>query len=122
MPHKFDTFYDMLKLDRKNSTWSSQNTMESRYDELLGEVQEIKEAIDRNDNLNLKEELGDTLWDLLFLVVLAEEKGLFTSDDIIQSSIDKLKRRKPWIFTGEKLDIAEEHRRWMKAKEIEKQQ
>jgi tetrapyrrole methylase family protein / MazG family protein len=120
MAHKFDEFYEMLKLDRKNSAWSRTNTLESRYDELIDEIKEIRQAIDNNDPENLKEELGDGLWDLLFLVVLAEEKGLFKAEDIIQSSIDKLKRRKPWIFTGEKLDIEEERRRWKEVKLAEK--
>jgi len=41
--------------------------------------------------------------------------------EVIETSIEKLKRRKPWIFTGEKLSMDEERIRWEKAKSKEKE-
>jgi nucleoside triphosphate diphosphatase len=120
MKERFETLYNMLKLDRKNSEWSSLNTFEIRAEELEKEVAEIRLAIKNNDIENLKEELGDTLWDLLFLIVIAEEKQIFTAQDVIDGAIQKLQRRKPWIFNGEKLTKEEEHRRWLEIKRIEK--
>ena len=115
MKEKFEEFYEMLKLDRKNSAWSRKNTLE-----LKGEVAELGEAIKNNDVENLKEEIGDSIWDLLFLAVIAEEYGYFSMKEVIQTSIEKLKRRKPWIFTGEDLTVEEERKRWKEAKSKEK--
>ena len=112
--------YQNLLIDRKNSPWSRQSTIESRYEELLSEVKEIKEAIDKKDINNLKEEMGDVLWDILSLMIIAEDTGLFKADESTQYAIDKMKRRKPWIFSGEKLTIEEEKVRWKIAKESEK--
>jgi uncharacterized protein YabN with tetrapyrrole methylase and pyrophosphatase domain len=117
---KFTELYENLKTDRKNSPWSKQSDIKSRYGELLSEVLEIKQAIDNDDIKNLKEEFGDTLWDIMSLMIIAEDKGLFTADEVIQGAIDKMRRRKPWIFTGEKLTIDEEKRRWKEAKSKEK--
>ena len=121
MKEKFEEFYDMLKLDRKNSVWSRKNTFDYTYAELKGEIDELGEALKNHDLQNLKEELGDSFWDLLFLAVIAEEKGYFTMKEVIETSIEKLKRRKPWIFTGEKLSMDEERIRWEKAKSKEKE-
>ncbi|MFH2021361.1 MAG: MazG nucleotide pyrophosphohydrolase domain-containing protein [archaeon] len=117
---KLKEFYEMLKIDRKNSTWSAQNTFETRFDDLSSEIDEIKVALEKKDYENLKEELGDGLWDILFMIILAEEKGLFTFEAVIDNTIKKLKRRKPWIFSGGKLSIEEEKRRWAEMKQIEK--
>lgn len=120
MKDSFQEFYELLKLDRKNSTYSGECTFQTRHAELLSEVAEIAEALEKNDVENLREELGDAFWDLLFLFVIAEEKGLFTAKEVIQDAIDKLKRRKPWILSGKKLTRDEEVARWKETKRKEK--
>ena len=47
---------------------------------------------------NLKEELGDLLMQVVLHARIAEEEGLFTMDDVIQSIIDKMIRRHPHVF------------------------
>ena len=47
---------------------------------------------------NLKEELGDLLMQVVIHARIAEEEGLFTMDDVIQSIIDKMVRRHPHVF------------------------
>ena len=47
---------------------------------------------------NLKEELGDLLMQVVFHAQIAEEEGLFTMDDVIQTAIDKMVRRHPHVF------------------------
>ena len=101
MKERFAELYDILKLDRKNSAWSRQDTFRHRHKELESEVFEIKMSLEKEDMKNFKEELGDSLLDLLFLMVIAEEKELFTAKDVIEGVITKIKRRKPWIFSGE---------------------
>ena len=120
MKESFDELYGIMRLDRRNSPWSKKDTMENRCKELASEVEEVKLAISSNDVQNLKEELGDVLLDLLFLLVIAEEKGMFTAKEVIDGPIAKLKHRKPWIFSGEKLTVEEETKRWHELKAQEK--
>ena len=49
---------------------------------------------------NLKEELGDLLMQVVMHARIAEEEGLFTMDDVIQSITDKMIRRHPHVFGG----------------------
>ena len=119
MKETLEEFFEILKLDRQVSPWSRQDTFEDRQRELGTEVAEIGEALEKDDSENLEEELGDALWDLLFLLVIAEEQGLFTAKEAIQGAIDKIKRRKPWVFTGEKVSVEDEIERWQMAKDRE---
>lgn len=117
MKERLDEFYEMLKIDRKKSPWSRENSFESRFEELRKEIEEVGVALKNDDMKNFEEEIGDCLWDLLFLIVIAEEKGLFTGRDVVEGSIAKLKRRKPWIFEGEAVkSVEEEIELWNRAK------
>lgn len=120
MENTFEGIHEMLKLDRKNSAWSRKNTLEFRFAELKSEIDELGEAIKNKDLENIKEEIGDVIGDAFFLGVMAEEYGYFSMDDVIESYIKKFKRRKPWIFTGEKLTVDEEMKRWRDTKLLEK--
>ena len=113
-------FLEMLKLDRQNSAWAKQNTLESRFAELKSEIAEIEQALNKKDMQNLKEELGDALLDLMTLMVIAEDQGHFKAEEAIKEIITKIKRRKPWIFNGEKLTAEQEVERWKEAKKREK--
>ena len=57
---------------------------------------------------NLKEELGDLLMQVVFHAQIAEEEGLFTMDDVIQTVIDKMVRRHPHVFGDAKVTSPEE--------------
>jgi len=121
MKEMFEELYKAVKKDRNNSEFSRKHTMKARLEEFQSEVNEIKKALENKDFENLKEELGDALWDLIFMIAIAEEQKIFTGKEVINNVIEKFKRRKPWIFNGEKLDVEEEVRRWDKTKEIEKE-
>ena len=74
------------------------------------------------DPENLKEELGDLLMQVVFHAQIAEEEGLFTMDDVIQTVIDKMIRRHPHVF-GEATvsDTGEVLTKWEDIKKQEKQ-
>lgn len=116
MKERFEELFKILKLDREVSPWSQRDTFAKRHSELVKEIEEIKQAIENKDDENLKEEIGDSLWDLMFLMVVAEEKELFTAKEVIEGAIEKIKRRKPWIFTGEKINLEDEEKLWHEAK------
>jgi len=73
------------------------------------------------DYENLKEELGDLLYDLMHLVEIGVEEGLFTTKEVIEQVNAKLVRRKPWVFGDEKIETAEAaEKRWNEIKAEEK--
>ena len=118
---EFDKLIELLKLDRKESEWGRSFTMESSLKELKSEVEEIEEALKNNDIQNLKEEIGDSLGDLLFLAIIAEEKGLFSIKDSLKSMHERMKRRKPWLLKGEKVSKEEEQKIWDEIKRKERE-
>ena len=114
-------FVDTLLLQRKKCPWAREREIAQQLPELESEVAEFREAVEKGDVENMREELGDVLWDALFIGIIAEEKGLFTLRDAIEDAHTKLKRRKPWIF--EEKDISEEEslKRYHEIKAKEKQ-
>ena len=120
MKEKFEELYNALKLDREKSEWSNSISLKERAEHLKSESEEVLEAIEKNDVKNLHEELGDVLWDLLGVVIIAEEQNGFDIKEVINNALVKLKRRKSWIFEGKRLTLEEEKALWPKIKENEK--
>jgi len=71
---------------------------------VLEETYEVLEAIDQADHQALREELGDFLFEAVFLAQLESEAGHFAIADSVQAIADKLVRRHPHVFARETLD------------------
>lgn len=100
--------------------WDREQTRDTLVGHLDGECAELIYAIDRGDVPNICEELGDVLMNLLFQVVIAEEKGEFTLADVWRGIIDKMIRRHAHVFGDEHAaDAGEVARLWQKIKERE---
>lgn len=78
--------------------WDQKQTHESLRKYLLEETYEVIEAIDEKDMEHLKEELGDVLLQIVFHARLAEEKGLFALQDVVDSEVEKMIGRHPHVF------------------------
>ena len=79
----------------------------------------ILEATGNPDNL--REELGDLLFQVVMHAAIAEEEGLFTFEDVAKTISDKMERRHPHVFAG--VDYAadeERHAAWEEIKKAEK--
>ena len=88
--------------------WDREQTLQSLRPFLLEETYEALEAIDRNDPRGLCEELGDVLFEVVFLSCIAEEQGQFTMADVAAGVAAKLVRRHPHVFgDAEKLRSAD---------------
>jgi len=101
--------------------WDNEQTIESILKYFLEEAYEALDAADKRDWPGLAEELGDTLWEIIFLAHVAEEEGYFTIADVLQGVGEKMVRRHPHIFGETKLRSAEEVvEQWAKIKQAEK--
>ena len=78
--------------------WDRQQTIDSLKPFVLEETYEVLEAIDRHDHAALCEELGDFLFEAVFLAQLESEAGHFTIADSLRSITEKLVRRHPHVF------------------------
>ena len=71
------------------------------------EAHEVADAIERGDLDDLKDELGDLLFQVVFHARMAEEEGAFRFGDVVESIADKLERRHPHVFGD--AEIADAH-------------
>jgi MazG family protein len=78
--------------------WDRAQTIDSLKPFVLEETYEVLEALDRHDHAALCEELGDFLFEAVFLAQLESEAGHFTIEDSLRSIADKLVRRHPHVF------------------------
>ena len=99
--------------------WDSVQTHESMRRHMLEEAYEVCDAIDQKDAENLREELGDVLFQVAFHASLAEKEDLFDLQAVIDEVTEKMKRRHPKIYAiGNNLT---EEMDWEEIKRIEKQ-
>ena len=78
--------------------WDKKQTFKTIAPYTLEETYEVLDAIEREDFTDLKGELGDLLFQVVFYAQMAQEQSLFDFDDICQSVSEKLERRHPHIF------------------------
>lgn len=120
----FQTLVDIMARLRgpQGCPWDRDQTLESLRAFLLEETHEVLEAIDRGDTNALRGEIGDLIFEGVFLAQVCADAGLFTVADSLDAINAKLIRRHPHIFdpTGRPLDTpGEVHQQWeqIKAKE-----
>src|SRR5215467_2793981 len=97
---EFDRLVDIMAVLRSphGCPWDREQTIDSLKPFVLEETYEVLEAIDRHDHAALREELGDFLFEAVFLAQLESEEGHFTIADSLKSIADKLVRRHPHVF------------------------
>ncbi len=101
--------------------WDREQTTESLVPFVIEEAYEVVGAIDSRNPDSVKEELGDLLFQIIFLCQLAKERGEFDINDVIEGSCEKMVRRHPHVFKDKKLETAKEVlNQWADIKEDEK--
>ncbi|PYR09774.1 MAG: nucleoside triphosphate pyrophosphohydrolase [Acidobacteria bacterium] len=106
--------------------WDREQTIDTLKPFVLEETYEVLEAIDRHDHASLCEELGDFVFEAVFLAQLESEEGRFDIADSLKSVADKLVRRHPHVFRRDQgeaaLDSAGQVRtRWEEIKAEERE-
>ncbi|MFQ0973498.1 nucleoside triphosphate pyrophosphohydrolase [Gilliamella sp. CG35] len=96
--------------------WDRMQTFDSLKSYTLEETYEVLDAIDKQDMKELKKELGDLLFQIIFYADLASEQGQFDFEDICQAVADKLVSRHPHIFD----DKTTEKPNWEQLKQKER--
>lgn len=100
--------------------WDKEQTFASVKPLLLEESYEVLEAIDEDDRNHLKEELGDLLFQIIFLSQLSAEEDKFTIVEVIETICAKLIRRHPHVFGKETATSSQEVlARWEQIKQSE---
>jgi nucleoside triphosphate diphosphatase len=88
----------MVRDLRVRCAWDRAQTRETLRPYLVEEVLELDHALDHGDAALIRDELGDFLLHLAWQLVLAEEHGEFTPDDVAETMERKMKRRHPHLF------------------------
>ena len=89
---------DTLDVLRVKCPWDAKQTNESLRPNTVEEVYELCDALIREDNVNIRKELGDILLHVLFYSKIGEEKGEFDFADVCESQNEKLIFRHPHVF------------------------
>jgi tetrapyrrole methylase family protein/MazG family protein len=120
------SFEDLVAIMRRlrapgGCPWDAEQTHESLTRYLLEEAYEVIEAIEARSADHLREELGDLLLQPVFHAAIAEESGVFTIGDVIQTLCDKLVRRHPHVFGDMEIsDSSAQVENWERIKKREK--
>ena len=96
--NKFSEFVDIVKKLRAECPWDKEQTNDSIKAATIEEAYEVVESIDNKDYVELKKELGDLLFHIVFHSVMAEELNEFKLEEVIDSIREKLIRRHPHVF------------------------
>lgn len=86
--------------------WDKEQTRETLKPMLIEEAYEVLDSLDSGDSMELKEELGDLLFQIVFHARIAQERGEFDLADVIDRSYEKMVRRHPHIFGNADLKTA----------------
>lgn len=128
MTRTAEKFLTLLKIiDRLRAPdgcpWDQKQTPLTFKHYLLEETHELLEAINDDDPGHICEELGDLLFQILFLNNLYQEKNLFTLADVIDAISTKMTRRHPHVFASQTIGSEKELRKqWQAIKNQENAQ
>ncbi|ATA19352.1 ATP diphosphatase [Gibbsiella quercinecans] len=115
------TIMKKLRDPQTGCPWDRTQTFDSIAPYTLEETYEVLDAIQRQDYDDLRDELGDLLFQVVFYAQMGQEQGLFDFQDICHAISDKLERRHPHIFgDASAADTAAVAARWEKIKTQER--
>jgi tetrapyrrole methylase family protein/MazG family protein len=123
MKEKFLHLTDIVKILRspEGCPWDREQNLYSIKNHFMEEAFELVDALDKKDIQNIREELGDILFHVIFHAYMAEQEGLFSLDDVLCEINEKLVRRHPHVFGSMgSIDTDEVIVNWDKIKSEEK--
>ena len=102
--------------------WDIEQDFASIAPYTIEEAYEVADAIERGDMADLRDELGDLLFQAVYHARMAEEAGAFAFADVVRAISDKMIRRHPHVFGNESRDksAADQTRDWERLKAAER--
>lgn len=101
--------------------WDREQTPESILPYTLEEIYELVDAIEQNNTEEIRDELGDLLFHIIFYSQMASEAGSFDFAGVVSAVCEKLERRHPHVFAGQQLNSVEDVKsNWRKMKREER--
>ena len=119
--NEFDNLVKIVNELRVKCPWDKKQTNKTLRTLTIEECYELSDAILNNDQESIKKELGDILTHIIFYSILANEKKIFSLNDVISSQKSKLINRHPHIYNNKKkLSEIEVKKNWEAIKLKEK--
>jgi len=110
-----------LRDPERGCPWDLEQTFATIAPYTIEEAYEVADAIERGDVSDLKDELGDLLFQVVFHARMAEEAGAFAFADVAAAINAKMLRRHPHVFgSAQVADSAEQTMRWEELKRAER--
>lgn len=120
----FDDLVNVVVILRSEQgcPWDKEQTHQSIRNDFIEETYEVIEAIDTEDPVLLREELGDVLLQVVFHARIEEQEGRFDINDVANDICVKLIHRHPHVFADVEADNSEQVlKNWESIKSVEKQ-
>ncbi len=105
--HSIEELLEIMRRLRDPETgcpWDLKQDFSTIAPYTIEEAYEVADAIERGDLEELKGELGDLLFQVVFHARMAEEAGAFDFDDVVDAIVEKMKRRHPHVFGNARCD------------------
>ena len=96
----------------KGCPWDKKQTMESIIPYSIEEIYEVAEQVYAKNYLKLKDELGDLLFQVVYLSQIANEKKKFNFYDVIDNITNKMISRHPHVFKNKKFKNIQDFKYW----------
>ncbi len=114
--------FKKLRDPSQGCPWDKEQDFKSIASCSIEEAYEVADAIEREDFNDLKEELGDLFFQIIFHSGMAEEKKLFKFEEVVKELNDKLIRRHPHVFDKkQEMSASESLEIWEKEKKKERE-
>ncbi|MGR5222469.1 nucleoside triphosphate pyrophosphohydrolase [Vibrio parahaemolyticus] len=115
------TIMAQLRDEKHGCPWDRKQTFETIVPHTIEETFEVVDAIHKQDWPNVKEELGDLLFQVIFYSQMGKEQGLFDFNEVVEGLNEKLTRRHPHVFSDVEFeDEAAINANWEAEKQKEK--
>lgn len=123
MPNELDRLLQImatLRDPQRGCEWDKAQRFETIVPHTIEEAYEVADAVARGDADDIRDELGDLLFQVVFQARIAEEAGLFAFADVARAISNKLEARHPHIFANEPAPGADRDIRWEELKAQER--
>ena len=102
----------MLRDPQKGCPWDKKQTIETIIPHTIEEVYEVAEQVYNKNFDKLKEELGDLLFQVVYISQIASEKKKFNFNDVVKTITSKMITRHPHVFKNKKFINMKDFKLW----------